>query len=191
MSATIKTPNLIAEETSAVLFDYRLIRDWVQYVAHSVGRHPILAIFSMLLIGGATLGAAVELPRQYEAKTRLLSNQGLLTAANPYGGPSDDLPAIAARERILSRESLEKIVDQLKLVDSWQKARTPLFKAKDDVTQRLTGKWTDDDRVDQMVGTLEKRMKVKAEKGTIEISVLWPDPFVARQIVETAQQNFL
>src|SRR6476646_5292348 len=104
MSATITPQTLIAEETSAVLFDYRLIRDWVQYVAHSVGRHPILAIFSMLLIGGATLGAAVELPRQYEAKTRLFSNQGLLSAANAYGGPADDLPTIAARERIMSRD---------------------------------------------------------------------------------------
>ena len=101
MSKTIKTPNLIAEETSAVLFDYRLVRDWLQYVAHSVGRHPAVAILSLVLIGGATMLAAIGLPRQYEAKTRLLSNQGLLSAANAYGGPADDLPAIAARERIM------------------------------------------------------------------------------------------
>ena len=191
MTAPVKTPSLIAEETSAVLFDYRLVRDWMSYVAHSVGRHPILAIFCLLMIGGASIGAAVELPRHYEAKTRLLSNANLLAAPNPYGGPTDDLPAIAAREKIMSRESLEKIVEQLGLVESWKKSRTPLYRAKDELQQKLTGEWSDEDRMEMMVGTLEKRMKVKAEKGTIEISVTWPDAFAARQIVETAQQNFL
>jgi hypothetical protein len=191
MTAPVKTPSLTAEETSAVLFDYRLVRDWMTYIVGSVGRHPILAISCLLVIGGASIGAAIELPRHYEAKTRLLSNQNLLSAPNPYGGPTDDLPAIAAREKIMSRESLEKIVEQLGLVESWKKTRTPLFRMKDDLQQKLTGTWSDDDRVDMMVGTLEKRMTVKAEKGTIEISVTWPDPFVARQIVETAQQNFL
>jgi uncharacterized protein involved in exopolysaccharide biosynthesis len=191
MTATLKTPSFTAEETSAVLFDYRLVRDWMLYVVHSVGRHPIVAVFCMLLIGGTTIGAAIELPRQYEAKARLLSNNGLLSAANAYGGPADDFPAIAAREKIMSRDNLESIVKSQKLVDSWQKARTPLFRKKDELQQKMTGVWSDDERVDQMVGTLEKRMKVKAEKGTIEISVLWADPFVARQIVESAVQNFL
>src|SRR5687768_4721584 len=136
MSATIKTPNLIAEETSAVLFDYRLVRDWVQYVSHSVGRHPLVAILCLMLIGGTTLFAALALPRQYEARTRMLSNQGLLSAANAYGGPADDLPAIAAVERIMSRDSLEKIVEQLSLVEGWKKRRSPLFRAKDKVMQK-------------------------------------------------------
>jgi len=191
MTAPVKTPSLTAEETSAVLFDYRLVRDWMLYVVHSVGRHPIIAITSLVLIGGGALLAAAGLPRNYEVKTRLLSNQALLAAPNPYGGPSDDLPAIAAREKIMSRESLEKIVEQAGLVESWQKGRTPLFRMKDDLVQKLTGRWSDDERTDMMVGTLEKRMKVKADKGTIEIAVTWPDPFVARQIVEFAQQNFL
>jgi uncharacterized protein involved in exopolysaccharide biosynthesis len=191
MSATVKTPSLTAEETSAVLFDYRMVRDWMLYVVHSVGRHPLLAACSMLLIGTATIGAAIELPRQYETKARLLSNQGLLSAANAYGGPADDFPAIAAREKILSHDNLESIAKNLNLADSWAKARTPLFRTKDTLQQKLTGAWSWDDRVDQMVGTLDKRMKVKAEKGTIEISVRWSDPFVARQIVEAAVQNFL
>ncbi|MBK7858950.1 MAG: hypothetical protein IPJ65_10100 [Archangiaceae bacterium] len=191
MTAPVKTPlNFTAEESSAVLFDYRLVRDWMNYVIHSVGRHPVVAIFCTLLIGGATIGAAISLPRQYEAKTRLLSNNGLLSAANAYGGPSDDFPAIAAREKILSHDNLETIVKELKLSDNWEKTRTPLFHAKDQLARKLTGAATADERDDQMAYTLEKKMKVKAEKGTIEISVLWPDPFVARQIVEAASQNF-
>src|SRR3954471_17724910 len=123
MTAPVKTPSLTAEETSAVLFDYRLVRDWMLYVVHSVGRHPVVAICCMLLIGGATIGAAIGLPRQYEAKTRLLSNQGLLSAANAYGGPADDFPAIAAREKIMSHDNLESIVNNLKLADGWKKSR--------------------------------------------------------------------
>lgn len=191
MSATVKPPRLTAEETSAVLFDYRLVRDWLLYVAHSVGRHPFVAVTSMLLVGGVALVAAAGLPRSYEVKTRLLSNQALLSAPNPYGGPGDELPAIAAREKILSYDSLQKIVEQLGLVASWQKSRTPLFRFSDEVQQKLGGRWSDSDRADMMIGTLEKRMKVKAEKGTIEISVVWSHPFVARQIVEVASQNFL
>ncbi len=191
MTAPVKTPSLTAEETSAVLFDYRLVRDWMLYVVHSVGRHPLIAIMSLVLIGGGALLAAAGLPRNYEVKTRLLSNQALLAAPNPYGGPSDDLPAIAAREKILAHDSLQRIVEQVGLVPSWDKGRTPLLRAKDELVQKLTGRWSDDERTDMMVGTLEKRMKVKADKGTIEIALTWPDPFVARQIVEAAQQNFL
>src|SRR5947207_15791982 len=101
MTATMKTSLFAADETSAVLFDYRLVRDWLKYVVHSIGRHPAVAIFSLAIIAGVSFVAAVQLPQHYEAKTRLLSNQGLPSAPNPYGGPTDDLPAIAARERIM------------------------------------------------------------------------------------------
>ena len=82
---THQSSNVITDDHSAALFDPQLIRDWLSFIVHSVKRHPLLACACVFIIGGAAVSAAVVLPRHYETRTRLLSNQGLLSAANPYG----------------------------------------------------------------------------------------------------------
>jgi uncharacterized protein involved in exopolysaccharide biosynthesis len=190
MTAPVKAPSF-AEQSSAVLFDYQVVRDLVRYVLRSVKRHPLLAFVSVCLITGTAVAAATFLPRQYESKARLLSNDGMLSAPSPYGGPPNELPAIAARERIMSRDNLEQVVRQTNLIEVWNKNRNPVLRFKDRVQQKLFGRWTEDDWMTIMVEVLEKRTKVKAEKGTLEIAVTWPEPLMARQLVEAFQQSFL
>ncbi len=55
----------------------------------------------------------------------------------------------------------------------------------------MQGEPTDEEKLDAMVGTLEKRLRVETGQQTVNISVDWPDPQAAYLIVETAQQNFL
>src|SRR5258706_12158551 len=62
---------------------------------------------------------------------------------------------------------------------------------KDQLFQLMSGAWTQEDWMDIMVGTLEKRLTVATDEGTVEIRIVWPEPVMARRIIETAQQNFL
>ena len=55
----------------------------------------------------------------------------------------------------------------------------------------LRGPPADQDRVDALVGLLEKRLFVETGEGTISIAVLWNNAPLAYRLVEAAQQNFL
>jgi uncharacterized protein involved in exopolysaccharide biosynthesis len=177
------------------LFDYQLVRDCARFVLGAFGRHKLLGMFCLLVVIGAAGVAAVYLPRRYEASTKLLTHQTAFMASlsNPYHGRDDEGPTRAARERVLARDNLEKIVAQIDLISEWQRTRNPLLKLKDRALQAIGGPWSREDWTDIMVGTLSKRLTVATttDEGTVEIKVVWPDPSMARRIIESAQQNFL
>jgi uncharacterized protein involved in exopolysaccharide biosynthesis len=182
-----------AEDPAADLFDYQLVRDWAKFVFNAFGRHrPLGALCFVLLLGGA-IGAALFLPRKYEAHTKLLTHQTsfMSTLSNPYRGAADEGPTRAARESVLARDNLEKIVTETDLIHQWQVTRNPVLRMKDQLLQLIGGVWTDEDWMDIMVGTLEKRLTVETGDGTVDIGISWPDAIMARRIIETAQQNFL
>jgi len=181
------------DDADLELFDYGVVRDWSRFVLGAFGRHRLLGLTCLTVVLAFAIAAAVFLPRKYEASTKLLTHQtGFMSSlSNPYRGGQDEGPTRAARERVLARDNLEKIVTQTNLIEEWQKSRNPLLGAKDKAFQLLSGPWSREDWMDILVGTLEQRLAVLADEGTVEIKVVWPEPQMARRIVETAQQNFL
>jgi uncharacterized protein involved in exopolysaccharide biosynthesis len=175
------------------LVDYALLLDWARFVLHSVGRHHAFGGFVLALGVGAAIGAAVLLPRNYEAHTKLLTHETgfMSTLSNPQRDTPDEGPTRAARERVLARENLEKIVSETELVRVWQASRNPVMRAKDALLQLIADPWTAEDLTDMMVELLEKRMKVEIGDGTVDIGITWPDAVMARRIIEVAQQNYL
>lgn len=176
------------------LFDWPMLRNQAQFVLRSIQRHRLLGAGAFALCLSLAIGAAVFLPRRYQASVTLLSQPTSVMAAltSPYGGMgTDDAPTLAARERVLSRESMQKIVAQTGLVEHWKRTRNPVLRVKDAVLQLLTGAWTEDLWSEIIVGTLEQRLLVSANDGVVEISVTWPDALMARRIVEAAQQGFV
>ncbi len=181
------------DDADLELFDYGVVRDWGRFVLGAFSRHRLLGIGCLIIVVSGSIGAAAFLPRKYESSTKLLTHQtGFMSSlSNPYRGGQDEGPTRAARERVLARDNLEKIVTQTNLIEEWQKSRNPLLSLKDRMFQVLSGPWSKEDWMDVLVGTLEKRLSVNADEGTIEIRIAWPEPQMARRIVETAQQNFL
>lgn len=175
------------------LFDWKLFFEWVGFVWRSLGRHPALgaAVFGLTL--SVAIAAAVFLPRRYLASTRLLARPTgfMASLTNPNGWYWDDAPTRAARERVLARDSLQKIAQDTDLVAQWQARRGTLPKMKDQLMQLIDGAWNADVWSDIVVGTLEKKLQVTADDETVEIAVEWPDAEMARRIVETASRNFL
>lgn len=181
------------EGESADLFDYELLRDWVGFVVRGVRRHRTLAVVAFVSVMALGVVATAYFPRTYHVESKLLANRSQVIRAlgNPRSSLQGDDPTRAAEETIYARDNLVALIRQTNLVEKWAETRAPVLRLKDSLVQLIAGPMSDEDKLDAMVGTLEKRLRVNVEPQTVTIGVDWPDPQLAYQIVETAQQNFL
>lgn len=175
------------------LFDYAYLRSLVGFVLRGVRRHRLLSIASFAIVLGLGLTVTVFIPRTWHAEARLLANQNqvIRNLGNPRTSlPSED-PTNAAKEIVFAHDNLVSLIKQTNLMKQWEETRPTIVKLRDRVTSIFTGVRTDEEKLDAMVGTIEKRLSVVTEQQTVTISVDWPEPQMAYLIVETAQQNFL
>lgn len=175
------------------LFDYRQIRHTVGFVLRAVRRHRALTAAVFVLIAGVGSTAVMLLPRTWHAEARLLANQNQIIRAlgNPRSSMPNEDPTRAARETIFAHDNLEQLIKQTNLLDEWDKTRPFVVRTKDRLLQIFKGDLSPEERMDAMVGTLEKRLRVDTDQQTVTISIDWQDPQMAYMLVETAQQNFL
>ena len=186
-------PRPTAPGTEPELFDTVLLRQVIGFVFRGVRRHRILSasvFLSMLALGAA---AAVLLPRTYHAESRLLANNNDLIRAlgNPRSSLTSEDPTRAARELIFAHDNLVSLIKQTNLMKSWQETRPSVVKVKDQVVDFIAGPDSEEDKVDAMVGLLEKKLQVTTDQQTVNITIDWHDAQMAYLLVETAQQNFL
>lgn len=180
-------------EVEPQLFDTRFGRQVVGFVFRGVRRHRLLAFFVFVLVLGLGLAAAVLLPRTYHAESRLLANKNELIRAlgNPRSSLPTDDPTRAARELIFARDNLVSLIKQTNLLKAWEENRPPIVRVKDSVMRAVFGEPSAEDKLDAMVGLLEKKLQVSTDQQTVTIAIDWSDPQMAYLLVETAQQNFL
>jgi uncharacterized protein involved in exopolysaccharide biosynthesis len=182
-----------AKEESLDLFDYQLIRNVIGFVFRGVRRHRLLAIAAFTVLAVVGVVASTLVPRTFHAEAKLLANQNEIIRAlgNPRSSLQSDDPTRAARELIFARDNLVSLIKQTSLLKAWDEHRPPVVKVKDLAMRLVTGPLTEEDRIDAMVGTLEKRLRVDTDAQTVTISIDWQDAQTAYLLVETAQQNFL
>jgi uncharacterized protein involved in exopolysaccharide biosynthesis len=175
------------------LFDTRFARQVVGFVFRGVRRHRFLSFFSFVVVLGLGIAAAVLLPRTYHAESRLLANKNELIRAlgNPRSSLPTDDPTRAARELIFARDNLVSLIKQTNLMKSWEETRPPIIRVKDSLMRAVVGEPSPEDKLDAMVGLLEKKLQVTTDQQTVTISIDWSDAQMAYLLVETAQQNFL
>lgn len=189
------TPEPVAPPDSRELdlFDYALIRNVIGFVFRGVGRHRLLSALVFLVVLALGLALTVLMPRTWHAESRLLANQNQLIRAlgNPRTSlPSED-PTRAAREIIFAHDNLVSLIKQTGLLKNWDETRPAIVKFKDRLVRLVAGPLSDEDKIDALVGTLEKRLRVDTDQQTVTISIDWPDAQMAYLLVDTAQQNFL
>jgi hypothetical protein len=177
------------------LVDIAKLRDYVGFVLRAVRRHPFVAAGAFLGMIGLTLGGLAVATRTYHVEAELLAQRQLMMAA--LGNPSRsvpgeaDAPTRAAAETVRRRDNLVSLVKQTGLLDRYEQTRAPATRAKDAVVRAFTGPLTEEERLDLLVEFLQKRLYVFSGEGTVTIAIDWPDPQMAYQLVDTAQQNFL
>jgi uncharacterized protein involved in exopolysaccharide biosynthesis len=192
-----KTP--IAPDTrvldEAEFIDTRALRDFLSLLWGAERRHPLAVVLLFLLFFGGTFGLLRLSPRTYHTEARILAQRNLVMPAlgNPKRAvPIDsDTPTRAVSETILTRDNLVALIKQIDLMDRWETERGPLLHWMDTVRDRLRPSLKEAQRLDALVGVLEKRLHVSTDDTTVTISVDWPNAHTAFEIVQTAQENFL
>ncbi len=175
------------------LFDTLLLRQMTGFVFRGVRRHRLLAALCFVSLVSLGVLAAVLLPRTYHVESRLLANNNDLIRAlgNPRSSlPSED-PTRAARELVFAHDNLVSLIKQTNLMKSWEETRPWVVKWKDKFVKAVMPPETQEDRIDAMVGLLEKKLSVTTDQQTVTIAIDWHDAQMAYLLVETAQQNFL
>lgn len=178
------------------LFDVETAKHYVSFVLGSVRRHKMLSTLVLALMVVMTVLTAKLLPRTYHTETHILAQRNQVMAALGNPGRSgwlgdSDAPTRAASETVLRRDNLIALVKQTNLIDQWEATRAPVLRAKDAAFRLVFGPLSEEDKLDAMVGTLERRLWVNTGDGTVTIGIDWPNAQMAYQLVEAAQQNFL
>ncbi len=179
--------------TEPELFDTLLLRQTVGFVFRGVRRHRVLSAAVFVTVIALGVAAAVLMPRTYHAESRLLANNNDLIRAlgNPRSSLTSEDPTRAARELIFAHDNLVSLIKQTNLMKSWEETRPAIVKAKDRLVQLVVGEDSEEDKIDAMVGLLEKKLQVTTDQQTVNITIDWHDAQMAYLLVETAQQNFL
>jgi uncharacterized protein involved in exopolysaccharide biosynthesis len=190
-----------AADGDDALFDLRLLVDVASFPLRAVRRHRWLTALVFLAAIGATAAAVLFLPRSYLVETRILAQRNVVMPAlnNPRRSvPAEsDAPTRLAAEAVLSRANLVDIVRQTGMLPQWALVISPLGRVRVAALQFLHGPLSEQERIDALVGMLQKRITVvsndgkDSRDGTLRISVLWPDPRMGLRIVQAAQQNFI
>jgi uncharacterized protein involved in exopolysaccharide biosynthesis len=182
-------------QDDAPVFVLANLRIAAGFPARALKRHRKLA---WALLGSllSLLALAILItPRHYTIETKFFAEKNFVLPAlgNPKRAvPTEsDSPTRLASDAVMKRSNLVEIIRQTKLLDSWDEMRSPLGKIKDAVMQSIKGPMTESDRLEAMLGMIEKRLWVKSEEeGTVLIGVDWPDPVLGFRMVQAAQQNF-
>jgi hypothetical protein len=102
-----------------------------------------------------------------------------------------DAPTRLAAETVLRTDNLVALIHQTDFLKKWSLNRAPLLRVKDRIWKTLFKPQTEDEQIDSFVYYLSSKFSVTTGEGTVTIGVDLPDPQLALQMVETAQQNFL
>jgi uncharacterized protein involved in exopolysaccharide biosynthesis len=183
-------------EDSDALFDFTAVRESLDAVGAALQRHWVAALVALTIALAGVATVAATWPRTYEVDGRLLvlRNDVMASLVNPERTvPREaESPTWAAEEIVHARENLVKIMQATNLVEEWDRTRSPLLKAKDWVLQPLRGPRSEDDRIDALAGLLTDRLQVgTTEQGAVSFFIRWPEPHMARALVDEAMKSFL
>ena len=186
----------MASEDSIVNFGS--LDAWMRGFALATGavkrRWASIALFVLLFVAvGAA--AAVFLPRSYSTKASLLvkKNYVMPALANPKRSvpTGAESPTQSAAEFVLSRQSLENIVNTNDLLARWDRDRPAVLRLKDRAVELVKGPIPQEDKMDALVDVLAKRISVSVDNEVVTVKAFWSDRVTARDLVNGSVAAFL
>lgn len=195
------------KRAASQVFDWEALKDYFAYVKNALLRHKLLALGTFVVTAALGLALAKFLPRSFYSEATLLPKRASTIAAlvnpdripaldadppNPLRPPGEvDSVSRSAAQALMRHDNLVAIIKRVNLLDRWDATRAPLLRLKDTVMHLISGRPTEEVKLDAMEGMLEKALNVSTDDGKVTISVTWPDPQLAHDLVEAAQQSFL
>jgi uncharacterized protein involved in exopolysaccharide biosynthesis len=184
-----------ADQSEGEGIDAERVKEVVGFVWHAARRRPKLAISTFVVIAafGATISATM--PRTYNSQVKLLAQHDLVmpTLSNPNRAvPREaDNPTRNVTATIVRRDNLVALVREANLLEKWHASRSAALRFKDRIFGMLSAPPREEDEVQALAQTLEKRLTVSSDESTVIISVDWNEPQTAYELVKLIQKNFI
>lgn len=175
------------------LFDLALVGHAILFALRAPLRHPFIAALAFCLIFAAAIGGWLIYPQRYEVSTVILAGSPLSGALGGEQESERNLPTRAARELLLRRDNLEKLVRETNFPQRYLEARPPALRMVHSIIDSLNGtERTASNIVDSLVDTLEDRLWITVyPEGTVSITLQWWDTQIAYDLVDAAARSFL
>ncbi len=183
-----------AEEADAEGLDLEQVAELTGFVLRAGRRRRKLAIATFLTVAGLGLTAAATMPKTYSAQVKIFAQRPLalraLSGSNEEMSRADD-PTKNVGNMIMRRENLVALVRQANLAERFVESRSPAQRLKDRVTTWLYGPPSEEDKLRVLVATLEKKLEIFTDDNNVVLTVDWPSPQMAFDLVTLVQKNFL
>jgi hypothetical protein len=112
--------------------------------------------------------------------------------ANPFAPvPSSRRELAEVPELLRSRERLVAIVKRTGLLDQWDAGRPWPLRIKDRVVAAIFGPMSEEDRIDALVGMLDKRLSVTVEGNKVLIQARWTTRELSLALVQNTLGTLL
>lgn len=152
-------------------------------------RHRAVAVSCAVLtaVVGASVSALMPELWRVGADVYVVEPVTIHRVANPFAAvpsPRDGLDEL--KEQLTSRDQLVALIKRVGLVDQWRSSRPWGQRLKDEVMTFFSGPVSDEDVLDALVTTLEKRLDVDVTADHVRIWVEWPSREVAFGLVEAS-----
>ncbi len=172
---------------------------WLGFVLRSLRRHKKRALATFLAISALGIFFGLSGEKLYASDTLLLvkNDRTALNAVNgPSGGGAAEPPAVLAKASILDTTNLEKVVDDLKLVERETVNEGTFAGLKRKLFETVFGAADPKKKRDNLVNKLRASIGVSLDdkeqvKQTVTVSLLWNDPVQAKEILDQVNVNYL
>lgn len=174
------------------VFSRERVSNYLTFVGGAMRRRVRLlsAVFAATM--ALVVTALLMLPKTYHAEVKLTAQRNPVLAVRGDGPDAPVAPTKGAIETVHRRDNLVAIVASTHLVQHFKEHRAPSQRAMAALRGKLSRtKPTEQDEIDGMVDMLEKRLVAWTNEGTVTIAVDWQDPWMANEIIEAAQRNYL
>lgn len=182
-------------EDGAYLDDLKRVATLAGFVLRSARRRFRLAALTFVVTLAVVVAAVFAMPRIYVVETRILTHRNYIIPAlvSPRRAVpfSADTPTRGAVELMMSRQSLETLVREARLVETWAETRAPVGRVMDALREALLGPMTESGFREAMLEVLASRLSVFVTGDVLVMEVEWHDPNVALAISEAANRHFI
>lgn len=203
--STLAVPSRVTElsqtdSDDVVLFDTAKLRQAAHKAFRALRRYPFSAAMAALLVlaGGSVSWLAAPLTYQSTGVVSARSDVVSSSIANPGRAvPSgSDQPLANARETILSESSIDRIIDDVELLDRTRAGETVLGRFRRETLASLGLQTESSQKHEDLRRALRRALFVQIDGGSngpdrVTITAYWTNARDAAAIVTAAQANFL
>jgi hypothetical protein len=166
----------------------------LEFWRNAARRHWLGAMICAALTVACAILASEGVPELYPVDAQVLMVEPVVVhrLANPFAPvPSSPRELQQVPELLRSRERLVAIVKRTGLLDQWDAGRPWPLRLKDRVLELIVGPMTEEDRIDALVGMLDKRLIVTVEGNKVLINAQWTTRELALALVQNTLGTLL